>query len=44
MHKHTYKVYKIIIKVEIKWLQLWFRDYKISKRKMLQKIEHLAKA
>jgi hypothetical protein len=44
MHKHTYKAYKIIIKVEIKLLQLWFIDYKIRKWKMLQTIEYLVKA
>jgi hypothetical protein len=31
-----------MIKVEIKLLQLWFKDYKIEKRKMLQKIEHFS--
>jgi hypothetical protein len=44
MHKHTYKAYKIIIKVKIKLLQLWFRDYKIRKWKMLKRIEHLVEA
>jgi hypothetical protein len=43
MHKHTYEVYKYMIKVEIKLLQLYFRDYKIEKQKTLQKIEHLWK-
>jgi hypothetical protein len=36
--KHTYEAYKTIIKMKIKLLQLQFRDYKIEKRKTLQKI------
>jgi hypothetical protein len=43
VRKHTYEAYKDIIKVEIMLLQLVFRDYKIEKWKMLQKIEHLWK-
>jgi hypothetical protein len=38
MHKHTYEGYKTMIKVEIKLLQPRFKDFKIEKRKMLQKI------
>jgi hypothetical protein len=36
------KAYKIMIKVEIKLIQLWFKDYKIEKRKIFQKIEHFS--
>jgi primosomal protein N'' len=43
MHKHTYEAYKDMIKVQFKLLQLGFRDYKIEKQKMPQKIEHLWK-
>jgi hypothetical protein len=42
--KHAYEAYKTRSKVEIKILQLWFKDYKIEKQKILQKIEHLAEA
>jgi hypothetical protein len=42
MHKHTYEAYKTMIKMEMKLLQLWFKDYKIEKRNMLQKIEHFS--
>jgi hypothetical protein len=34
------QAYKTIIKVEIKLLQIWFKDYKIEKWKILQKIEY----
>jgi hypothetical protein len=43
MHKHSYEAYKDMIKVYIMLLQLYFRGYKIRKRKMLQRIEHLWK-
>jgi hypothetical protein len=39
--KHTYEAYQIMIKMEIKSLQLWFKDYKMEKWKILQKIEHI---
>jgi hypothetical protein len=37
--RHTYEAYKTMIKVEIKLLQIWFKVYKMEKRKMLQKIK-----
>jgi hypothetical protein len=43
-NKHTYEAYKIMIKVEIKLLQLWFKVYKIKKQKVLQKIEHFCES
>jgi hypothetical protein len=43
MHKHIDEAYKHMIKVENKLLQLCFRDYKIEKQKMFEKIEHLWK-
>jgi hypothetical protein len=43
MHKHIYEAYKDMIKVEIKLLQLCFRDYKTLKEQVFQKIEHLWK-
>jgi hypothetical protein len=39
--KHAYEAYKTMIKVEIKLLQLWFKDY-IEKWKIFQKIEHFS--
>jgi hypothetical protein len=42
MRKHTYEAYKDKIKVENVSIAL-FKDYKIRKWKMLQKIEHLRK-
>jgi hypothetical protein len=38
--KHTYEVYKTMVKVEIMLLQLRCTDYKMLEWKMLQKIEH----
>jgi hypothetical protein len=33
-----------MIKVKIKLLQLWFKVYKIKKKKILQKIEHFSRS
>jgi hypothetical protein len=41
MQKHTNQAYKIMIKVEIRFLQLWFKDYKTLKQKVLQNIVHI---
>jgi hypothetical protein len=40
MHKHTYEAYKDKIKVENIIIAL-FKDFKIRKWKVLQKIEHI---
>jgi hypothetical protein len=40
MRKHTYEAYKNKIRVE-KFFAALFKDYKISKKKVLQNIEHV---
>jgi hypothetical protein len=42
MHKHINQAYKTVIKVEIKLLQLGFKDYKMEKQKVLQKIKYIS--
>jgi hypothetical protein len=39
--KHIYEVFKIIILLKIKLLHFSFKDYKVEKQKMLQKIEYI---
>jgi hypothetical protein len=41
MRKHTYEAYKDKIKVENIIIIALFKDYKIVKQKVLQKIEHV---
>jgi hypothetical protein len=43
MRKHTYEAYKDKIKVENIIIAL-FKDFKIRKQKVLQKIEHISRS
>jgi hypothetical protein len=40
----TNQAYKAMIKVEIKLLQLRFKDYKMEKQNVLQKMEHISRS